>query len=138
MTPARARLFVAAVGALCLAVAALSLLSIGGPEASRAARRDALRLDALREIARAIRCERRASGRAPVDLAEISEACLAPARAAELVDPLTGAAYAIDLPGPAAARVCARFEAPGRMRFHDASDARFDRESGCVALALVP
>lgn len=138
MTRARARLFVAAVGALCLAVAGLSLLSIGGPEASRAARRDALRLDALREIGRAIRCERRASGRVPTDLAEISEACLAPARAAELVDPMTGAAYAIDLPGPAAARVCARFETPGRMRFHDASDARFDRESGCVALALVP
>lgn len=138
MTSARARLFVAALGALCLAVAALSLLAIGGPETSRAARRDGLRLDALREIARAIRCERRATGRAPADLADISEACLVPARAAELTDPLTGAAYAIDLPGPAAARVCARFEAPGRMRFHNASDARFDRDSGCVTIALAP
>lgn len=61
-----------------------------------------------------------------------------PDRAAQLVDPLTGTAYAIARPSPGVVRVCAEFEAASRLGRTDWADPPFDRESGCVTAAARP
>lgn len=134
----RARLFVLAVGLVCLAAAALSLQRVGGPEASRQARRDALRIEALHDIVLALQCHAKAAGGPPATLAEVTPACLSADRAAELVDPLGGGAYRIGLAEGGAIRVCGDFEAPGKPPYADRPDAPFDRATGCVTAARAP
>lgn len=141
MTLARTRLFVALVGLVCLIVAGLGIALIGGPGASRELRRDQIRLDALREIAIALRCQARAGGAAATSLGEIAPSCMASDRAAALVDPLTGASYRIDRPTTGEIRVCAAFESPARINLVGTgagSDTPFDRETGCVSASLRP
>jgi hypothetical protein len=138
MSLGRTRLFVAAVGAVCLALSTLSLSRIGGPEATRMERRDRIRLDQIREVARALICHTEGGGAEPAALGGVSGACLSPDRAAQLVDPLTGAAYGIARPSPGVVRVCAGFEAAARLGRTDWADPPFDRESGCVTAAARP
>lgn len=123
----RARAMVALVAVAGVVVAVLGLSVAGGPEANRRERRDQARIAALHEIAAAVGCEAAGPGpfAAPGSAPALSPACLAPARARALVDPVTGAAYAITYPAPATVRVCAALEAP---------DAGAD--AGCVTAPL--
>lgn len=136
MSMARARRQVVLSGIVVGVVAGLALWQVGGPAASRQQARDARRLDDLQAIATALDCHVRgghAPGR-PAALAEISPACLAPDRAAALVDPATGAAYALAYPEAGVARICAAFEAPIPERA--LMPANFDAGAGCIALGL--
>lgn len=137
MRPAAARRVVAASGVLVAAAAAAGLLVFGGPGASRSVDRDGRRLADLQTIAEALVCHAEAGAppAAPASLAEVSPACLSPGRAAGLVDPATGAPYALDRATPGVARVCAAFERPGAApRWAPPS---FDAPTGCLA-ALLP
>ena len=142
MRPAAARRVVAASGVLVAAAAAAGLLVFGGPGASRSVDRDGRRLADLQTIAEALVCHAEAGAppagappAAPASLAEVSPACLWPGRVAGLVDPATGAPYALDRATPGVARVCAAFERPGAApRWAPPS---FDAPTGCLA-ALLP
>jgi hypothetical protein len=109
MSVARARRLVVLSGVVVAMVAALALWEVGGPEASRQQTRDARRLDDVQAIANALEChlQARAEPARPGALGEISPACLAPARAAELADPLTGEPYGLSYPEAGLARICA-------------------------------
>lgn len=134
----RAQIFVALVGVVCLAVAALSLDRVGGPESSRRERRDALRIEALHDIMVALQCHAKAAGGPVTALAEIDPACLSADRAGELVDPASRAPYRIGATEGGAVQVCGDFEAPGKPPYADRPDAPFDRATGCVTAALAP
>jgi hypothetical protein len=133
---ARTRLAVAASGVVVAAVTALGLWQFGGPEEGRREQRDALRLQHLHTVAEAILCHAR-EGAAPARPAEVSaltEACLAPGQAAALIDPASGAVYAIDYPEPDVARVCAAFERPANLA--PRVSGRLDPATGCMSLGL--
>jgi hypothetical protein len=92
----------------------------------------------LTDIAAAIQCHAQKPGAVPAEpvrLADIDAACLSPSEAARLVDPLTGAAYAISYPDRWTLRVCATFErpAPG-IRYGPG----FDAGTGCLTQVLGP
>ncbi|MBP7003595.1 hypothetical protein [Amaricoccus sp.] len=136
MSLARARRLVALSGGVVAVTAALALWQVGGPETSRQQSRDARRVADLEAIAAALDCHFRggAEPARPADLARLSPACLAPARAAELVDPGSRAPYPISYPEPGLARVCAAFERPAVTR--PWTTPSFDAASGCISLAL--
>jgi len=135
VTLVRTRRVVILSGLVVLAAVVIGLAVVGGPDTGRRDRRDAARLDALRQIAGALACHA-ASGSepaAPITLAEVSPACLDSTTARRLLDPQTGNPYRIDYPAPDRARVCADFEAT-------MSEARiagwppFDASTGCVSI----
>ncbi len=136
MRRAAARRVVALSGAVVAAVAVAGLVAVGGPAASRSAERDARRHADLQVIAEALACHAGAGATpaAPAALAEVSPACLAPGRAAGLVDPATGAAYPLDHPEPGAVRVCAAFERPAEAP--PWTPPNFDAPSGCLTAPL--
>lgn len=133
---ARARGLVAASGVVVAALAAVALWHVGGPATSRQETRDARRHADLIAISHALECHNDAAaapGR-PASLAEFSPACLAADRARELVDPRTGAAYALDYPEAGIARLCAEFE--GVVVTRRWTPENFDAATGCISLAL--
>lgn len=135
MTPRRARAVVAVSGVVVAAAAAAALWVFGGPEAQRRADRDAMRLDALSRLAAALNChaEAGAAPSAPARAGEITAACLAPSEAARLVDPLTGAPYALDYPEPGVVRLCAGFEGAEPLPW---APPGFDSATGCLTERL--
>jgi len=137
MTPAAARRIVALSGGVVAAVAVAGLVVFGGPAAGRSSERDARRHADLQAITEALAChaEAGATPAAPTALAGISAVCLAPGRAAELVDPRTGAAYPLDHPEPGAVRICAGFERPSEVP--PWAPPNFDALTGCLT-ALLP
>ncbi|MBP7243008.1 hypothetical protein [Amaricoccus sp.] len=136
MSLGRARRLVTLSGVVVTATAALALWQVGGPETSRQQTRDMRRIDDLQAISGALECHLRGAAQParPAALAEISPACLAPGRAAELVDPRTGAPYAIAYPEPGLATICASFEGPPVPRPWTA--ASFDAATGCLSVGL--
>lgn len=136
MSLARARALVGASGVLVAVVAALALSYVGGPATSRQEARDSRRHDDLLAIARALECHAQtgAAPARPAALAEVSPACLATDRAADLVDPRSRAPYALAYPELGVARVCADFEGPIVTRRW--TPENFDAGAGCISLAL--
>lgn len=137
MTLARTRLVVIAFGLVVLLAVVAGLAVVGGPGTGRSDRRDAARIEALREIADALDCHVRAAAvpAQPSAPAEISPACLSPDAGRRLVDPRTGAPYRIAYPAPGQATVCADFE--GRVADGPAGGRRpFDAASGCISASL--
>lgn len=136
MSLARARRIVALSGMAVAAVAALALWQVGGPETSRRQTRDLRRIDDLQAISGALECHLRAGTHPtrPTTLAAISPACLAPGRAAALVDPGSGAPYPIAYPEPGLATVCAAFEGPAVPRSW--TPGNFDLAAGCISLGV--
>jgi hypothetical protein len=136
VTLARSRATVLLAGLVVLAAVVLGLLVVGGPEAGRRDRRDAARLADIRQIADAIACHAaaKADPPAPSTIEQISPACLARGPQ-ELVDPSTGAAFAIERPTPDLARVCADFEAPSRGERWPGWPP-FDAATGCVSVSV--
>lgn len=137
MTLARTRLLVILSGLVVLVVVVAGLAVVGGPDTGRRDRRDAARLDALRQIAAALACHAEAGSGppGPATLADISPACLASDAGRRLSDPQTGAPYRIEYPTPDRARVCADFEA-AVPQSHIAGWPPFDASTGCVSVSL--
>jgi len=137
MTLARTRLLVAAFGAVVLAAVVAGLVAVGGPDAGRRDRRDAARLDALRQIADALVCHADAGAEParPAALADLTPSCLAPDAVPGLTDPRSAQAYRIEYPEPDRATVCADFEGPPPDR-RFGGRAPFDAASGCVSVTL--
>lgn len=137
MTLARTRLVVILCGVVVLVAVATGLAVVGGPDAGRRDRRDAARLDALRQIADALACHADA-GSAPLSptvLADVSPACLAGDVAQQLLDPQTATPYRIEFSDPDQARVCADFEAVVSEQ-RRAGWPPFDPSTGCVTVNL--
>jgi hypothetical protein len=137
VTLARTRRVVIVFGLVVLAAVATGLAVVGGPDTGRRDRRDAARLDALREIAAALAChaEAGAAPPAPATLAEVSPACLAGDASRHLADPQTGGSYRIEHPAPDLARVCADFEA-AVPESRIGGWPPFDAAIGCVSVTL--
>jgi hypothetical protein len=136
MTPRRARIIVAGAGMASAVLVVLGLAVAGGPAEARRDHRDAARLAHLREIASAYVCHATAAA-GPIGpaLSELSPACLSPTRAAELRDPLTGAAYRIE-PEARLVRVCADFESANAEAEPYPGAPPFDPATGCVTATL--
>jgi hypothetical protein len=137
MTLARTRLVVALFGVAVLVAILAGLAVVGGPGSGRRDRRDAVRTDALRQIADALVChaEAGAAPARPAALGELTPACLAPDAVAGMVDPQSGRAYRIAYPEPGRATVCADFERPPADRRFGGQGA-FDAASGCISVTL--
>lgn len=137
MSLARTRLVVIAFGLVVLVAVVTGLAVVGGPDTGRRDRRDAARLDALRQIADALVCHADAGADppGPAVLTEVSPACMAREAGRRLADPRTGAPYRIEHPAPDQARVCADFEGaiPESRR---AGSPAFDAATGCVSVNL--
>jgi hypothetical protein len=134
---ARTRLVVFLSGLVVLVAVATGFAVVGGPDTGRRDRRDATRLDALREIADALSCHAKAGSEppSPTVLADISPACLASDAARRLSDPQTGAPYRIEYPTANQATVCADFEA-AVSESRSAGWPPFDAATGCVSVSL--
>lgn len=137
MSLARTRLVVAIFGLAVLAAIAAGLAVVGGPGYGRIDRRDAARLDAVRQIADALVCHVRegADPAEPDFPASISPSCLSHENASRLVDPKSGAPYRIDYPGPGRATICADFERGPR---DETAWPVFDAKTGCATVSLTP
>ncbi len=135
MTPARARAAVTLSGVVVAAVAGVALWVFGGPGDARRAERDGRRLDHLSEIVTAVGCHVRAGAAParPATLAEVTAACLAPTRAAGLVDPLTAGPYRLDYPDARSVRACADLEQAEPRPWMGPA---FDAATGCLAAPL--
>jgi len=123
--------------ALSLAVAALvvaALVAIGGPGAGRKEKRDEARVQDLLAMGDAIAClAADAEGKLPETLEGI-ESC---GSSLQLDDPFTGVPYRYERLSEDRFRLCAGFEAPGRLEDSyygriELSEIRLDRKTGCL------
>lgn len=96
------------LGALAAGLCLAALLSIGGPEAGRAERRDDVRRQDLYALSAAMSCTLRQSGGTPPETLAPAPSCAAEPR---LADPFTGTPYRYEPLGPDSFRLCADFEA---------------------------
>lgn len=130
----RARLAVGLTGVVSAVALGLALALIGGPDAGRRDRRDLTRLSDIRQISEALTCAAADGTSRPTDLAAIGPDCLSTEAAARLKDPATGTPYEIAWTNARTARVCARFERPGRS--WSGGWPPFDPATGCVAITV--
>lgn len=113
---------------LAVAMIALGIWTVGGPEQARAERRDQQRMSDLNSLAHHLACLHR-QGLEPDDRAE---AC---PEAARRTDPRTDEPYRVDAISEEVVRVCARFETRLSRQWW-AGREDFDAETGCLVARL--
>jgi hypothetical protein len=113
---------------LAVAMIALGVWTIGGPEQARAERRDQQRMNDLHSLAHHLACLHR-QGLEPGDR---SEACPESARP---TDPRTGEPYQVEAVTDDFVRVCAHFETRLSRQWWAGRDD-FDADTGCLVVRM--
>lgn len=114
-----------ALAALACALIAAALWTVGGPDAARAERRDALRLQDLTALQHHMACMHGRSAASDQTTPAPSLACPTPQHGA---DRWSGQAYDVQVLDDGAIRACATFEKPDRL----VSRPDFDPMTGCL------
>ncbi|MHA6344764.1 hypothetical protein [Roseivivax sp. CAU 1761] len=115
------------LAALAAALSLAGLVTVGGPGAGRAERRDDLRLGDLERLSAAIACTARAEGALPRGL-DLTPGC---GRGVRLADPYSGAPYRYAPEPGGGYRLCAPFRRPERLA--PRTGAALDPATGCVS-----
>ena len=105
----------------------------GGPSSGKAEKRDAVRMEDLRELRDLTFCLAETANGVLPDEVDMTDACR---RDISLADPYSGDAYTFARISARAYKWCAEFELPDRIRTY--GNESFDTDTGCVQFTYRP